>query len=435
VVQRLHSPISEAPPQDTVQRESTEEVKDELQMKPILQRVHAVGGSDAPSDIEAGINRAKGGGQPLDTGLQRSMGQAMGADFSGVRVHTDAQSDQLNQSIQAKAFTTGQDVFFRSGEYNPGSKGGQELIAHELTHVVQQGAAASTSPHVQADRERSDAITDAPDLSVLDKLVAKLHMCVDLDAPDMSLPKQLTTGNVGHAWVSLEWNDPSNVPEGLPAAHKKQLETGGDPFGFWPKKFDWLDYSGMSRDEIWNQLWIDNQDSYQEIYHFLKEEYPDADEADIIKEVGKKLAEDTDLAEMWGGFHIDSDDAVGYSSNPLDSYVAGQVVHPDYLHAAKAKQTYDVTLGEVNRVLEYAESKQGAQYSVYHYNCTTFAKEAVEAAGKPAPKAGYLGICYPDKLYKSIKNNYEKGKGHTFLEIKDEMKEKVGPELDTKKKK
>ena len=66
------------------------------------------------------------------------MGKAMGADFSGVKVHTDSQADQLNQSIQAKAFTTGQDVFFRQGTYQPGSKDGQELIAHELTHVVQQ---------------------------------------------------------------------------------------------------------------------------------------------------------------------------------------------------------------------------------------------------------------------------------------------------------
>lgn len=62
----------------------------------------------------------------------------MGADFSGVKVHTDAQADQLSRSIQAKAFTTGQDVFFRQGAYEPGSRGGQELIAHELTHVVQQ---------------------------------------------------------------------------------------------------------------------------------------------------------------------------------------------------------------------------------------------------------------------------------------------------------
>ena len=137
VVQRLHSPVSESPqPEADVQREP-----EMLQLKPLVQRVHAVGGVDASPDIENSINRAKGSGQPLDAGLQRSMGEAMGADFSGVRVHTDAQSDQLNQSIQAKAFTTGQDVFFRQGEYQPGSRGGQELIAHELTHVVQQSQA------------------------------------------------------------------------------------------------------------------------------------------------------------------------------------------------------------------------------------------------------------------------------------------------------
>nr|WP_051035347.1 DUF4157 domain-containing protein [Crinalium epipsammum] len=70
------------------------------------------------------------------------MGQAMGADFSCVRVHTDAQSEELNQELMAKAFTTGQEVFFRQGEYNPGSRGGQELLAHELTHVVQQNGGA-----------------------------------------------------------------------------------------------------------------------------------------------------------------------------------------------------------------------------------------------------------------------------------------------------
>ncbi|MBD2681498.1 DUF4157 domain-containing protein [Nostoc paludosum FACHB-159] len=106
--------------------------------QPMVQRQEAIGGGEASTDLTSAINSAKGGGQPLDAGLQQSMGQAMGADFSGVRVHTDKQSDQLNQSIQAKAFTTGQDVFFRQGAYEPGSCGGQELIAHELTHVVQQ---------------------------------------------------------------------------------------------------------------------------------------------------------------------------------------------------------------------------------------------------------------------------------------------------------
>ncbi|MEQ8753318.1 MAG: DUF4157 domain-containing protein [Coleofasciculus sp. G1-WW12-02] len=103
-----------------------------------VQRYATGGEMDASPDLESSIQRARGGGQPLDNGIRERMEGAFGADFSGVRVHTDGTSDQLNQSIQAKAFTTGQDVFFRKGAYNPGSRGGQELLAHELTHVVQQ---------------------------------------------------------------------------------------------------------------------------------------------------------------------------------------------------------------------------------------------------------------------------------------------------------
>jgi uncharacterized protein DUF4157 len=89
-------------------------------------------------DVERTIETARGGGQPLDSGASGQMGDAFNADFSGVRVHTDSGADSLNQSLSAKAFTTGQDVFFRQGEYNPGSSSGRELLAHELTHVVQQ---------------------------------------------------------------------------------------------------------------------------------------------------------------------------------------------------------------------------------------------------------------------------------------------------------
>jgi hypothetical protein len=91
-------------------------------------------------DATAGrINRARGGGQPLESSLQAQMGETMGYDFSGVRVHTGAESDALNEQLSARAFTTGQDIFVRSGDYNPASSGGRELIAHELSHVVQQG--------------------------------------------------------------------------------------------------------------------------------------------------------------------------------------------------------------------------------------------------------------------------------------------------------
>ncbi|PZV12172.1 MAG: hypothetical protein DCF20_18070 [Pseudanabaena sp.] len=125
-------------PISSIQREAAMEEDEELQMKSLVQRRENLGGGEASTDLESSIQSARGSGQSLDPNLQVKMGQAMGADFSNVKVHTDSQSDQLNQSIQSKAFTTGQDVFFRQGEYDPGSRGGQELIAHELSHVVQQ---------------------------------------------------------------------------------------------------------------------------------------------------------------------------------------------------------------------------------------------------------------------------------------------------------
>lgn len=94
---------------------------------------------DAETDLA--INRARGGGAALAEPVRRSMEAGFGADFSAVRIHNDAGADGLNQRIQAKAFTTGRDIFFRAGEYNPGTPGGQHLLAHELTHVVQQGGA------------------------------------------------------------------------------------------------------------------------------------------------------------------------------------------------------------------------------------------------------------------------------------------------------
>lgn len=91
--------------------------------------------------IETAIERARGGGRALDGGVRQQMEAAFGRDFSGVRIHTASEADALNRAVNARAFTTGQDIFFRSGEYAPGSSAGRELLAHELTHVVQQTGA------------------------------------------------------------------------------------------------------------------------------------------------------------------------------------------------------------------------------------------------------------------------------------------------------
>jgi hypothetical protein len=120
-----------------LQRQELPEEEEELMLKPEEGRVGPQGGQ-VPPEVEAAIQRARGGGQPLERALQEQMGASLGHDFSGVRVHTDAEADDLNQQLQAKAFTTGPDIFFKRGAYDPGSSSGRELIVHELSHVVQQ---------------------------------------------------------------------------------------------------------------------------------------------------------------------------------------------------------------------------------------------------------------------------------------------------------
>ncbi|MCU0541062.1 MAG: DUF4157 domain-containing protein [Oscillatoriaceae cyanobacterium Prado104] len=135
VVDRIQTHQSQS-----VQRQETAEPEDKLMMKSIVQRQSSEAGGKIAPELETSIQQEKGSGQPLAENIRKPMERAFGSDFSSVKIHSDTQSDRLNQSIQARAFTTGKDIFFRQGTYNPGSRGGQELIAHELTHVVQQGA-------------------------------------------------------------------------------------------------------------------------------------------------------------------------------------------------------------------------------------------------------------------------------------------------------
>jgi len=117
--------------------------KGEVQTK--LATPHHIGEGGVPvsADVEAAIHKARSSGQAIPQHVRAPMEQTLGADFSSVRVHSGAQAHELNRSLSARAFTTGQDIFFRQGEYNPGSSAGREVLAHELTHVVQQQGAVS----------------------------------------------------------------------------------------------------------------------------------------------------------------------------------------------------------------------------------------------------------------------------------------------------
>jgi len=111
---------------------------------PTISRIQTSGGRggfQAPPHVEARINQMQSGGQPLPETERDFLEQRMGYDFSSVRVHTDANAVQASRDIQAQAFTMGNNIAFNEGAYRPGTNEGRHLLAHELTHVVQQGGA------------------------------------------------------------------------------------------------------------------------------------------------------------------------------------------------------------------------------------------------------------------------------------------------------
>ncbi|MFL6332160.1 MAG: DUF4157 domain-containing protein [Pyrinomonadaceae bacterium] len=102
----------------------------------IVQRQEAQGASDGHETATPQFGQSAG--RPLDSDARDQMGSRFGQDFGGVRVHDDGEAHRAARSLNAEAFTTGRDIYFSQGAYNPSSQTGQRLLAHELAHVAQQ---------------------------------------------------------------------------------------------------------------------------------------------------------------------------------------------------------------------------------------------------------------------------------------------------------
>jgi hypothetical protein len=125
------SPKAIGAPPETVQRQvaSGEEVEENQRQGDLYV---------VSPEVAARIEKERGAGKPLESGVRSQMEASFGHDFSQVRVHTDSEADKLSKELEAKAFTRGKDIFFRGEAYELKSDSGTRLIAHELTHVVQQ---------------------------------------------------------------------------------------------------------------------------------------------------------------------------------------------------------------------------------------------------------------------------------------------------------
>lgn len=133
---------------EKLQKKEEEKIQKAPEKEEKLQRKGGDGTPTVGASLQSSIQSNTAGGQPLSSDVRGFMEPRFGADFSNVRVHDNAESASLNNQLSARAFTYQNHVFFSRDQYQPGSSEGKQLLAHELTHTIQQGHAVQRSPQV-----------------------------------------------------------------------------------------------------------------------------------------------------------------------------------------------------------------------------------------------------------------------------------------------
>ncbi len=201
---------------------SRQEQEEKVQMKPMgialsrraahpytIQRTGR-GPPDESATFEDTLAHSKGGGTALPTPTRQKMESGFNADFSSVRIHTGTTAEALSRSINAQAFAHGNDIYFNSGKFSPNTPEGGHLLAHELTHTIQQGA----SRHVPS--------TSTATVSVAPK---KLHI-----APSLSR-RQLSGGH-----ASFQRKEISSRPKSLRELRRDVFQVDRQPAGAAPEE-------------------------------------------------------------------------------------------------------------------------------------------------------------------------------------------------------
>lgn len=164
--------------------------EDKLQMKPSIQLKSQEQG-EATSGVSMQIMTSKGNGQAMDKATRSDLGGKMGYNFDNVRIHSDSKAADLSQSLGARAFTVGKDIYFNRGEYNPGNTEGKRLLAHELTHVVQQSGNGSVQREmIQKDDDAKKKKKKEPKVTTKVEVANKTDFKKD---PSKNLPSVKTS--------------------------------------------------------------------------------------------------------------------------------------------------------------------------------------------------------------------------------------------------
>jgi hypothetical protein len=158
---------------------------DRKQMPSFIQRKDD-GSGKASDDVTSGIKETQHKGSPMSEATKNFMEDRFGTDFSSVKVHTGDKAEQLSGQLGAQAFTVGNDIYFNNGKYAPDSSDGKHLLAHELTHTIQQGG-GQQGPKVQRK--------------------IQVNSGVELDTKGFTVTKSGNTYTCPHVVKNSVWNE------------------------------------------------------------------------------------------------------------------------------------------------------------------------------------------------------------------------------------
>lgn len=219
--------------------EGLENSKEDIQRKPIFEsegvqsKNESGQDSSPPDDLESRLGNSSGG-DPLPEETRGGMESAMGADFSGVRVHTGSDAVQMNRDLGSQAFTHGNDIYFNEGKYDTDSSGGQHLLAHELTHTMQQGA---SQPAVQTKDEEQTSPPEKPNhaLDISTQFKPDRAWRAYLEHKKRNVDVRVKIGNTYEGVIRVSQR--GRPTEGQPAkydiyskSHRRTLDIKGMPF-------------------------------------------------------------------------------------------------------------------------------------------------------------------------------------------------------------
>jgi Domain of unknown function (DUF4157) len=190
--------VMRMPEQPFVQRKWAEcEEEEKVQRKPLASSItpfiqtKGADGGTASDAVTQQIHATRGSGSNLDRPTQSFMESRFGTDFSNVKIHTGDDAVQMSRELNAQAFTVGSDIYFNSGKYNPSSHSGKHLLAHELTHTIQQNSGIHNKKIQRLQYLRQLSETESqPYLGRFDASLATLQ--TNIRSPHIPIPQDVT---------------------------------------------------------------------------------------------------------------------------------------------------------------------------------------------------------------------------------------------------